>query len=74
MIVPILDLILIFEMTMPLNIQRSLVTACYITIMQYYPQRNKSAAARAYVKQSIKAVRYIIDEADELDCEGSCRN
>jgi len=42
--------------------------------MQYYPQRNKSAAARAYVKQSIKAVRYIIDEANELDCEGSCRN
>ena len=58
----------------PLNIQRSLVTACYITIMQYYPERNKSAAARAYVKQSIKAVRYIIDEAYELDCEGSCRN
>ena len=61
-------------MTIPLDIQRSLVTACYITIMQYYPQRNKSAAARAYVKQSIKAVRYIIDEANELDCEGSCRN
>jgi hypothetical protein len=51
-------------MTIPLTIQRSLVTACYITIMQYYPQRNKSAAARAYVKQSIKAVRYIIDELE----------
>jgi len=61
-------------MNIPLDIQRSLVTACYITIMQYYPQRNKSDAARAYVKQSIKAVRYIIDEAKELDCEGSCRN
>lgn len=61
-------------MNIPLDIQRSLVTACYITIMQYYPQRNKSAAARAYVKQSIKAVKYIIDEAGELDCEGSRGN
>jgi flagellar basal body rod protein FlgC len=32
--------------------------------MQYYPQRNKNAAARGYVKQSIKAVRYIIDELE----------
>lgn len=51
-------------MNIPLDIQRSLVTACYITIMQYYPQRNKNVAARGYVKQSIKAVRYIIDELE----------
>ena len=60
--------------SIPLDIQRSLVTACYITIMQYYPQRNKSAAARGYVKQSIEAIRFIIDKDHELDCEGSCRN
>ena len=35
--------------------------------MQYYPQRNKSAAARAYVKQSIKAVRYIWENCDYVD-------
>jgi hypothetical protein len=45
--------------SIPLHIQRSLVTACYITIMQYYPQRNNSAAARAYVKQTIEALRFI---------------
>jgi hypothetical protein len=61
-------------MTIPLDIQRSLVTACYITIMQYYPKRNESAAARIYVKQSIEAVRFIHDACYELDCEGSCRN
>lgn len=61
-------------MTIPLDIQRSLVTACYFTIMQYYPKRNESAAARAYVKQSIEAVRFILDACYELDCEGSCRN
>ena len=46
--------------SIPLDIQRSLVTACYITIMQYFPKRNNSASARAYVKQSIEAIRYIV--------------
>ena len=43
----------------PLHIQRSLVTACYTTITHYYPQRNNSAAARAYVKQTIEALRFM---------------
>ena len=49
-------------MNIPLDIQRSLVTACYITIMQYYPLRNKQPAARGYVRQSIKAIKFIQKE------------
>ena len=61
-------------MTIPLDIRRSLVTSLYLTIMQYYPQRNKSGAARGYVKQSLQALRFILDAEREMDCEGSCRN
>ena len=56
----------IYNMNMPLDIQRSLVTACYITIMQYYPLRNKQPAARGYVKQSIKALKFIQKNAKKI--------
>jgi hypothetical protein len=58
----------------PLNIRRSIVTSLYLTIMQHFPNRNKSGASRGYVKQSLEALRFILDSEREMDCEGSCRN